>query len=121
MHHAVYLTQIIENLQLEFLATGTDFDQRMVQNVVASDLMSDVLVVAQDDVLLITSLASDQMIRTADLVGAAAVVLVNGKQAPVSLIALAKELNITLLRTPQPKYETCLAVGKTIEPGEQQS
>ncbi len=112
MPPTVTLSQITETLQLEILFAESDFSRRMVQNVVASDLMSDVLVVAQDDVLLITSLVSDQMIRTADLVGAAAVLLVNGKQPPVSLVFLAKELNITLLLTPKPKYETCLEIGK---------
>jgi hypothetical protein len=87
---------------------------RPVQAVVASDLMSDVLVVTREDFLLVTSLASDQMIRTADLVGAAGVVLVNGKQPPASSLKLAKDLTIALIASPLPKYEACLAIGAAL-------
>ncbi len=115
MPRTLPLSQITTSLEFKTLFASPDFKRRTVQNVVASDLMSDVLVVVLDDVLLITSLASDQMVRTADLVGAAAVVLVNGKQPPASLVSLAKELEMTLLLTPMPKYETCLAIGKLME------
>jgi len=87
---------------------------RPVQAVVASDLMSDVLVVTREDFLLVTSLASDQMIRTADLVGAAGVVLVNGKKPPASALKLAGDLGIALIVTPLPKYEACLALGSAL-------
>jgi len=87
---------------------------RPVQAVVASDLMSDVLVVTREDFLLVTSLASDQMIRTADLVGAAGVVLVNGKPPPASALKLATDLGIALIRSPLPKYEACLAIGAAL-------
>ncbi len=87
---------------------------RPVQAVVASDLMSDVLVVTREDFLLVTSLASDQMIRTADLVGAAGVVLVNGKTPPASALKLAGDLGIALIITPLPKFEACLAIGTAL-------
>jgi len=95
-----------------------DTTSRPVQAVVASDLMSDVLVVTCEDFLLVTSLASDQMIRTADLVGAAGVVLVNGKQPPASALKLAKDLSIALIASPLPKFETCLAIGAALEGGD---
>ncbi len=114
MRTTVTLARLSESLGLKTWVPGNDFEKKRIQNVVASDLMSDVLVVAQDDVLLVTSLASDQMIRTADLVGAAGVVLVNGKHPPASLLALATELGMTLLRSSLPKYETCLAIGAAL-------
>ncbi len=89
-----------------------------VRSVVASDLMSDVLVVTSEEFLLVTSLASDQMIRTADLVGAAGVILVNSKHPPASSLKLATDLGIALLVTPLPKYEVCLAIGATLATGE---
>ncbi len=95
-----------------------DTTSRPVKDVVASDLMSDVLVVTREDFLLVTSLASDQMIRTADLVGAAGVVLVNGKPPPASALKLATDLNIALITTPLPKYEACLAIGQALAAGD---
>jgi predicted transcriptional regulator len=90
------------------------FEATAVQHIVASDLMSDVLVSHTENFILITSLASDQMIRTADLVGAAAVILVNGKQPPASLTRLAQDLAMPLLGTALPKFEACLAVGQAL-------
>jgi len=113
----VALAKLAELMQVDVLVRGSAFEQRRIHHVVASDLMSDVLVVAQEDFLLVTSLASDQMIRTADLVGAAGVVLVNGKRPPPSVLKLAADLDIAILRTPLPKYETCLAIGAALTIG----
>lgn len=109
----ITIETLIAPLQGKLLVSDTD--GRPVQAVVASDLMSDVLVVTREDFLLVTSLASDQMIRTADLVGAAGVVLVNGKQPPASALKLATDLNIALITSPLPKYEACLALGTALE------
>lgn len=108
----ITIETLIAPLQGKLLVSDTD--GRPVQAVVASDLMSDVLVVTREDFLLVTSLASDQMIRTADLVGAAGVVLVNGKQPPASALKLATDLNIALITSPLPKYEACLALGQAL-------
>lgn len=117
MTATVALARLAGFMQGDILVRGSAFEQRRIHNVVASDLMSDVLVVAQEDFLLVTSLASDQMIRTADLVGAAGVVLVNGKRPPASVLKLATDLDIALLRTPLPKYEACLAIGTALASG----
>ena len=86
--------------------------ERIVRGVVACDLMSDVLVVDEDDLLLLTSLASDQAIRTAQVIGAAAVVVVNNKPLPDSMEKVAQSLGITLATTSLTKYEACVAVDK---------
>ncbi len=83
--------------------------------VVANDLMSDVLMVDDEDILLITSLASDQAVRTAQVIGAVAVVLVNGKEPPPSMVALARSLPMTLASSPLTKYEACIAVYRCCE------
>ena len=56
------------------LMAGDAASPRVVGAVVANDLMSDVLLFDADDALLLTSLASDQAIRTAHIVGAMGVV-----------------------------------------------
>lgn len=106
------LKDIAAKLDATPIVKHDSFDETLITAVVASDLMSDVLVAHHDDFLLITSLASDQAIRTADLVGAIGVVLVNNKQPPASVIALAESLEINLLSCRLPKYETCLAIGQ---------
>ena len=91
----------------DVLVKGAAFD-RPIRRIVASDLMSDVLVVDEDNLLLLTSLVSDQVLRTAHVVGAVGVVLVNGKPIPSSLLAVAGSLGISLLATPLPKFDACV-------------
>ena len=83
---------------------------RRVAHVVVSDLMSDVLLVDQDDILLITSLASDQVLRTAQIVGAVGVVVANGKPLPSTMIGVAEGLRMSLVTTPHAKYECCIEI-----------
>lgn len=86
-----------------------------ITNFVAGDLMSDILTLEDDYFVLLTSLATEQTIRTADFVGARAVVLVNNKRAPAPMLALAKELNISILTTPCRMFRACLELGKELE------
>jgi len=95
----------------EVLVKGGSFD-RPIRKVVASDLMSDVLVVDEDDMLLLTSLASDQVLRTAQVVGAVGVVVVNGKPLPSSMVSVASTLGVSLLKTRLSKYEACVALSQ---------
>jgi hypothetical protein len=105
--------QLTRSLKGQLLVAGDP--KATVKHVVASDLMSDVLVNTQESFLLVTSLASDQVIRTADLVGAIGVVLVNNKQPPSSLLTMATQLGISLVTSPLPKYEACLAIGSGLD------
>jgi hypothetical protein len=73
--------------------------------------MSDLLVADRHGHLLVTSLASDQAIRTADIVGATAVAVTNGKTLPASMVALARELDMTLVRTRLRTFEACVRLG----------
>lgn len=104
------LAEIAMAVRGEMLAGG-EAAEAGIFSVVASDLMSDVLVAAQDGTLLVTSLASEQVVRTADFVGAAGVVVVNGKALSPTVIELANSLGVALMRSPLPKYEACLALG----------
>jgi hypothetical protein len=80
------------------------------KHVVASDLMSDVLLVDDEDILLLTSLASDQVVRTAQIIGAVGIILVNGKSPPSSMAEIAEDLGVTLGRSDYSKYEACIAI-----------
>lgn len=104
------LDELLRSLDAEVVHRGAGFESASVETVTASDLMSDVLVTDAPRQLIVTSLASDQVIRTADIVGAAAVAVVNGKTLPENMRRLARELNLTLLRSPLSKFEACVAL-----------
>ena len=89
------------------LVAGGDSD-RAVGAVVANDLMSDVLLHDADDILLITSLASDQAIRTAHIVGAMGVVVHNAKPLSETMLKVANDLAIPLVSSPLSKYDACV-------------
>ncbi len=109
------ITEIIEPLKCRVLHQGAGFEDVVIQNVVVSDLMSDVLVVDQNHLLLVTSLASDQAIRTADIVGAHAVLVANGKTLPANMLNLAREMNMTLLLSPLNKFSLCVNLGRLMQ------
>ncbi|ADN02320.1 hypothetical protein [Spirochaeta thermophila] len=87
----------------------------LCEEVVASDLMSDVLTHDGEGFLLITALASEQTIRTAHIVGAPAVILVCGKSVQPRMKALADEYGICLVSTPLPTFETCALIARIKE------
>ena len=106
------LTELIKPLDCTIVHKGSGFDDTTIENVTASDLMSDVLVVDKNHLLIVTSLASDQVIRTGDIVGAHAVMVVNGKALPATMLKLAEELDMTLLLSPLTKFQACVRIGK---------
>ena len=90
------------------LMAGDGTSPRAVGAVVANDLMSDVLLNDADDILLITSLASDQAIRTAHIVGAMGVVVHNAKPLSETMLKVANDLAIPLVSSPLSKYDACV-------------
>jgi len=110
----VNLRELADAIGAELLHAGERIDDTPIRCVIASDLMSDVLVVDRPAPLIVTSLASDQTIRTADIVGACGVLVVNGKNLPATMKALAAEYGISLLRSPHPKFESCLQLGRAL-------
>lgn len=65
----------------------------------ASDLMSDVLTILEDDIILITGLSNNQAIRTAEMSDISNILLVRNKKPSQSMIDMANELNISLSYT----------------------
>jgi hypothetical protein len=77
--------------------------------------MSDVLTMERPSPLLVSSLSSDQTLRTASMIDAAGVVIAQNKLIPEPMTKLAEELDITLLCTPLAKFEACVFLGKLLE------
>jgi len=103
----------ISVLNAELIVSGEGITKK-VNHIVASDLMSDVLLVDEEDMLLLTSLASDQVLRTAQIVGAVAVVVVNGKALPSTMKQVATDLGMTLALAQHSKYDACIALHQRI-------
>lgn len=77
-----------------------------VRWVVTSALMSDVLTTEEEEILLVSSLSTTQVVRTADMVGANAILVTCGKPITPDTIKLAKELDISVLSCEDPVFET---------------
>ena len=108
------MIEVAEVLKADVLVKGEGC-RKAIRHVVASDLMSDVLMVDEEDMLLLTSLASDQVLRTAQIVGAVGVVVVNGKPLPSSMVNVAHDLRMTLATSPMAKYDACVAVYEALK------
>jgi hypothetical protein len=105
---------IIEELPAHIVHRSADFPGLPLRHVVAGDLMSDVLVTDYDDFVLLTSLSSEQTVRTADMVGARGILLVNDKTPQPTMKALAVQHDLTVLSTPLSMFEACIALGRLL-------
>ena len=108
------LKNLFAAVQAHVLWSDSAREDADVLHVISSDLMSDVLMVDLEHPLLLTSLVSDQSLRTANVVGAAAVLVANGKTPPPDMVALARQLGIPLVRTPLAKFDAAVALGKAL-------
>lgn len=106
---------ILDAIQATTLHRCATFEQANIRHFVASDLMSDVLTVDEENFVLLTSLASEQVARTADIVCARGIILVNNKQPQGSLLELAKNFDISLLSTPLRMFHVCAKLSRALE------
>jgi len=83
----------------------------------ASDLMSDVLTILEDDIILITGLSNNQSIRTAEMSDISNILLVRNKRPSQNMIDMAKELDISLSYTPYSLFKASgLLYAKGLKP-----
>lgn len=78
---------------------GEDQLNMDVKTAFVADLMSDVLAFATAGSLLITGLTNPQVVRTADVLDIAAIIMGRGKRPSQETFQLAEELNIPILTT----------------------
>ena len=95
---AVTLHEIKDLLEAEVLSGEEQLDME-VNKAFMADLMSDVLAFATAGSLLITGLTNPQVLRTADVIDIAAMVIGRGKRPSLETIQLAGMLNIPILTT----------------------
>jgi hypothetical protein len=109
------LKEISEKMGAEIIHTGITFDSLEIINISAGDMMSEVLVGDEENRIIITALTTDQVIRTADIVEAVGIILINGKKPQQSMKKLAEESNITLLSTKMSMFRTCIKLGTLLD------
>ena len=110
------LQRIAHALNAELICGPDGWEKIHIETVFASDLMSDVLMSDRDELLIITSLSTEQSIRSAGIVGSEAIVIANHKTVTEGMIELARDQDIALLCTSHPKYESCVRLGRIMEP-----
>lgn len=86
----------------KFICDGKDYAYAF-----ASDLMSDVLALADSSTVLITGLNNPQAIRTAEMMDISLIIMVRGKTPSKEIIELAIESDITILTTHHIMFEAC--------------
>lgn len=99
------LREVCEILDADVLV-GHDKMEREVTTAFGADLMSDVLAFARPGCLLLTGLTNPQIVRTADVLDIAAIIMVRGKVPFLETLDLAEELEIPILTTRYILFET---------------
>ena len=97
---------------------SSNFSNTGIDHIVASDLMSEVLVAEEEGLLLITALNTEQTLRTAHIVDAVGILLVNGKKPQPGMVRLADEFDITLISTRTSMFRACAALGRMRDEGQ---
>lgn len=99
------LANIIRLLDCEILNNVAEDPE--IESVGAADLMSDVLAFGGPGMILVTGLNSPQCVRTASVVGAAAVLIIRKRNVPETTIHLAQELEMPLIHARMSMYRAC--------------
>lgn len=91
------LQEIIEKVDLKPL---TNVEERDVEGVFISDMLSDVMTSAAGGNLWLTVQTHTNIVSAANLVDLAAVVVTNGKEVPQATLDLANRYHVIILSTP---------------------
>ena len=99
------LRDVQKILDAEVLVGADQLDME-VHTAFGADLMSDVLAFADAGCLLLTGLTNPLVIRTADVLDIAAIILVRGKKPAPETLRAAAEKNIPVLSTQYILFES---------------
>jgi len=110
------LDQVMELLKAN-VYTDVSFDGIQINAACGADLMSDALAFGENKGLLLTGLNNPQSIRTAEMMDISCVMLVRGKEPDESLVDLANEKSIVVMKTDYSMYSACGILYKAGLPG----
>ena len=86
---------------------GEEHLDREVFSACGSDFMSDVLALVKNQALLLTGLVNGQCVRTCEMLDVPCVVFVRSKEPLADALALAREIDLPMLKTPYTMFEAC--------------
>lgn len=98
------LENVIETISGRIICCKDHLNQE-VNYGFASDMMSDVLTLLEDDILLITGLSNIQAIRTAEMSDIKNVIIARDKRVTEDMINMAEEADIALIACPFSMYK----------------
>jgi serine kinase of HPr protein (carbohydrate metabolism regulator) len=98
--------QIIELLDAKLIC-GEHLLDHSIDVAFASDLMSDVLTLKNDNVLLITGLANMQTIRTAEMSDITCIIFARNKKVSEEMTELAVENNMVVVECRYSMFRAC--------------
>ena len=101
----MFVKDIIPILNAQVITAG-ELDCKIC-SACGSDMMSDVLAYVKNQSVLLTGLVNPQVVRTADMMDMRCIIFVRGKEPDQTTIELAKERNITLLKTSLRMFSAC--------------
>ena len=114
------LMDIIEKLSATEIFAVSDYNPE-VKTVCAADFLSDILATKKRNFIILTGYTNHQIIRTADVVGAVAVVFVRGKYPPAETIGMAKAHSVSLYVSQEPMFESCLKLAGVVDGSNERS
>jgi predicted transcriptional regulator len=100
------LREVIEALDAEVLV-GQDLLDREATTAGAADAVSDVLFFGRPGMLLLTGMTRAPMVRAAEVLELAGVVVVRGKRPDADAVQLAREVEMPLMACPHSLYDAC--------------
>ena len=96
------LQEIMEKINLKAL---TNMEERDVEGVFISDMLSDVMTSANPGDLWLTVQTHSNIVSATNLVDLAAVVITQGKEVPQTTIDLANRYHVIILSTSMTTFE----------------
>ncbi|WP_312693879.1 DRTGG domain-containing protein [Caproiciproducens sp.] len=99
------VNDVVSILDAEIITAG-DLNAE-VKTACGSDMMSDVLAFVKDQSVLLTGLNNPQAVRTAEMMDMRCVVFVRGKQPAPDVVELARQKDITILKTQHRMFTAC--------------
>ena len=96
---------VVQILKADVLVEG-DLDTE-VRTACGSDMISDVLAFVKDQSVLLTGLTNPQVVRTAEMMDMHCIIFVRGKEIDDTVLELAQEKGITVLKTPYRMFTAC--------------
>lgn len=100
------LQRVCELLDGEIICRG-ELAGQSVASACGCDLMSDALAFTRPGSVLLTGLTNAQVIRTAEMLDLKAVVFVRRKRPDERTVKMAESLQLVLILSPHPLYESC--------------